>query len=329
MDNNHFIDAFQRILLSKVHDKKHWAQELSSHLNLSTDAVYKKSRMQTSYSLDEFLLLIDKYGIRFEDIKGQSRQKGQIRFDSPMLNNKIADPMEYLLGVEKSLQMALDKSDSRIYYTTRELPVFYYFLNPYLTAFKLYVFSKIVWEIPRFKNSPFHMNLFDPDLFKFTKQMWDLYASLASDEFWTADILDNTLQQLSYLNQCGQINKEDAAQIINACHEILNKCSNMAECGSKMNAGTKNEFRLYENKILHTSNHILVKSAAKDFIFLTYDNPNYIYSDDKEFVQYSMDWYEKIKKNSYYLGEGTGHLRYQFFNLLKYKVEEAKKVSLL
>lgn len=328
MDNNRFIDAFQRVLMSKVYDKKHWAQELSSHLNVSTDAIYKKSRMQTCYSLDEFLLLMEKYNIVFDDIKGQSTKPGQIIFNSPMINNQIMEPMDYLKGVERLLHMAIAKKDARIYYTTREIPVFYYFLNPYLTAFKLFVFAKLVWEIPRFQNTAFNMDLFEPDIFNMTKKMWSLYASIPSDEYWTSNVMDSTLQQLTYLSNCGQINKTDAEQIIQACVEVMETCSRMAEIGSKNRDADKNSFHLYENKILHTSNHILVKSSEANLIFLTYDNPNYIISEDEDFVQYSFSWYEKIKKNSYFLGEGTGHLRYQFFNLLKYKVEEAKRVSL-
>ncbi|MBK7468026.1 MAG: hypothetical protein IPJ43_15125 [Saprospiraceae bacterium] len=41
MDYKLFAESFQKILLSRVFDRKRWVQELANALNLGIDAVYK------------------------------------------------------------------------------------------------------------------------------------------------------------------------------------------------------------------------------------------------------------------------------------------------
>ena len=60
-------------------------------------------------------------------------------------------------------------------------------------------------------------------------------------------------------------------------------------------------------------------------MFITFDNPNYIYTEDPALMDYSKRWYDKIRKNSYSLGSGSGHLRFEYFNSLKSRLEESKK----
>ena len=82
---------------------------------------------------------------------------------------------------------------------------------------------------------------------------------------------------------------------------------------------------LFENKILHTSNHVLVKSKEKNIIYITFDNPNFIYTDNQNFVEYSENWYSTIREISYALGAGSGHNTLSFFNYLVSKIDMVRK----
>lgn len=319
--NNNFSATFHDLLMSRIRDKKRWAQEIASTLNLSTDAIYKKARHETSYSLSEFMMLSDKYDISYDQIVKGS-EVDFIKIKTPFLNSRIKSPMEYLKALEKTFSSIQSSCNPKILYTTRELPIFYYFLNPHLTAFKLFVFAKTVWEIPLFKNSVFDLSLFDPETFVLAKNIWNHYADLISEEFWTLNVFDVTIQQLQYFKDLNQIKQEDIDAVLVGIENVILQCHEMSESKSKNIRRNSNNFFLYENKILHTSNHILVQADEIEFMYLTYDNPNYIYTQDKEFINYSKDWYNKIKKNSYSLGDGSGHLRFKFFEELKKKVRE-------
>lgn len=320
MDYLSFVQNFQKIVLERVSDKKQWAKEIAEILHISADAVYKKSRFKISYSLEEYHKLRHHYGIEEGDMSSTSDSEF-IQFTSPLLNAHIKDPMDYLYGLQSTFTKLESIRSPKVMYTTRELPIFYYFMNPLLLKFKLYVFAKTVWEIPRFVNNKFNQDLFHIDMDPLSLKLWQAYRELHSEEFWTLNIFDNTIQQLVFFKNCGDISSEDFILIKTSIIDIINKCAQMAEQESKIPRALYKNFQLFENKIMHTSNHIMVTSAEKDFMYFTFDNPNYIYTDDAMLMNYSKSWYSKIRKNSYALGEGSGHLRYQYFNALIAKAE--------
>lgn len=319
MDYTTFIEKFHELIIDRSVDKKHWAKELSDVLNISTDAIYKKARMESKYSIEELLLLCSKFNISLDQII-QPGNSENIIFKTPFLNKKIHDPKDYLLAIENSLKDLENITNPKILYTTRELPVFFHFIHPVLTSFKLYVFSKYVWEIPAFKESSYNHAMFDDDIFKISSQLWTTYSKFKSEEYWTIQVLDMTIHQILFLKNCGFISDSNISLIKSAILELLNMCSSMAESNSKNSLNTKGNFYLYENRILHTGNHIMVNSENKEFMYITFDNPNFIYTEDYSFVEYSKQWYEKIRRNSYFIGEGTGHLRFQFFEQLRQRL---------
>lgn len=323
---NNVLQIFNQRLENLLSNKKNWAHEMASVLNLSIDSVYKKARSETPYTLDEILKLSSHYNIDIAEIIDDSQARDKIFFSSPLLNDQIKNPLHYLVGIDKSFDLLIGAPEVKILYTTRELPVFYYFLNPTFLAFKLYVFGRTVWEIPAFKNCDFSMSLFDPEVFKLANVIWKKYASLISEEFWTSNIMDLSLQQILYFMHYGCLDKSNALQIIDSIDDVIQQLEKMCQIESKSENQVQLNFFLYENKILHTSNHILVRTGVKDMMFLTFDNPNFVYTEDKILMEYSIRWYDKIKTNSYFMGKGTGHLRLQYFKHLRSRVVEAKKL---
>ncbi|MEP7196526.1 MAG: hypothetical protein ABI851_08400 [Saprospiraceae bacterium] len=321
MKNLAFVERFHELVLERIVDKKHWVKELAGILHLSEDAIYKKARFETSYSLTEFLILCEKYHISYNEIN-HSTEHDFIKFTTPFINRKIKTPLDYLKTLENNLLQLKTLNNPYILYTTRELPIFYYCLNHDFLAFKLYVFSKTVWGIPLFVENPFSMDLFDPEIFVLADKIWTMYSELHTEEYWTSNILDSTLQQLQFFGNCGQINKSSSEQLISSIVKVMDHCNKMAGVGSKCLKTENTNFQLYENKILHTSNQIMVNTKEKDFMFITFDNPNYIYTEDIELMQYSKQWYEKIKQHSYSLGVGTGHQRFQYFDAINNKIKE-------
>jgi hypothetical protein len=177
------------------------------------------------------------------------------------------------------------------------------------------------------------MELFDPEIFKTTNLIWKDYSNFYSEEYWNNNVLDNSLQQLLFYTECKEINTENALIIIDAIHEVILKCKKMAYDGSKNNHirstedafGSNGNYRLYDNKILHTSNHVRVSSDHFNAVYLTYDNPNFIITQDARFIDYTDNWYSAIQENSYILGKGSGHHAADFFNVLLSKIEHTQQ----
>ncbi|MCC6815543.1 MAG: hypothetical protein IT267_03925 [Saprospiraceae bacterium] len=321
MDNEIFQTNFIEQVKLKIGTHKNWASELSELLNVAKPSIYRKIKPETFFSLHEILLLCKHYKISIDQLL--HLDSDQVSFNCPNMLNPIRSVEEYLERLTNTFDQLWVMKDPKVYYTTRELPIFYCFLDDYYTAFKLYVFSKTIWLVPNFKSAKFDLNLFNPDCFKITKTLWNNYSKIHTEEFWNCNILDNTLQQILYFWEAGDLRKEDALNILKSIEKVLDQCRNMALKGSKSEKFSTNLI-LYNNRILHTGNHVLVKTDQQDVLYLTYDNPNFLITSDSQFTKYSKDWYDLITENSYILGKGSGHHNANFFNTLQESIELAR-----
>ncbi len=63
-----FKKQFQELLRTRIKKKKDWVNELAELLQCSNDAVYKKSRLDSFYSVDELVTLAKYYSISLDSI---------------------------------------------------------------------------------------------------------------------------------------------------------------------------------------------------------------------------------------------------------------------
>ncbi len=317
-----FKSQFIEVLISKLHNKKQWVQELSKVLSLSIDAIYKKHRLESFYSLEEVILLSKHYSISLDNIINSTPNEVKMQILSK--NLPINNISSYLDTLKLNFSKLQELHDYKVYYAARELPIFYYFLDQNLAYFKLFVFSKAIWKIPVFCENKFNLKLFDPEISRCMNALWALYSNSPSEEYWNNNIFDNTISQLKFYYDSRDISNTDALLVVHGMFNVIQKCKDMTIKGSKSPVSSNN-FQLFENKILHTSNHILVRSNQFNVHYLTYDNPNYLITFDTNFIQHSIQWYDTIRENSYLLGIGSGHHTNSYFRELEEKVQQVEK----
>ncbi|MBK7811386.1 MAG: hypothetical protein IPO62_09950 [Saprospiraceae bacterium] len=318
-DTSEFKSLFNQELLNKIRNKRNWATELSGLLHCSVSSIYKKTQQDSFFSLEEMLFLINYYSIDIKKVF--TNDIGIVQFNVPSIKHPINNIDDYLNRLNSTFKGLGQDQKATVYYATRELPFFYYFLKPELTYFKLFIFAQSIWKLEHFVNSTFSIALFDDNVQIKCNKLWENYSKLLSIEYWNTKILDTTLQQIFYYYETGDLTMEDALKILATLEELNKELKNMTMANSK-NPNIQNNFKLYENKIIHTSNHVLVKTEKKSGIYLAFDNPNFIYSDDPDFIKYSENWYQNIEDSSYLLGRGSGHQTAMFFNYLSKKIEQ-------
>lgn len=316
-----FKRQFQELLRTRIKKKKDWVNELAELLHCSNDAVYKKSRLDSFYTVDELVILAKYYSISLDSII--LGNKDDVVFSVPNMAEPVRTIDNYLNRLQDTFLNLEHYHDVKIYYASRELPVFYYFLDQRLAAFKMYIFARNIWKLPGFVDQKYTAECFSDYLYHRMFCIWQKYASLNSYEYWNSNILDNTLQQILFYNECGELDSKNANRILDGMENVLLQIKSMAANSSKNDLSEN--FYLFENKILHTSNHVLVKSKEKNIIYITFDNPNFIYTDNGNFIEYSENWYSTIKEISYALGAGSGHNTLSFFNYLISKIDVARK----
>lgn len=60
-------------------------------------------------------------------------------------------------------------------------------------------------------------------------------------------------------------------------------------------------------------------------IFITHDNPNFIYSEDKELYKYSDNWLDKLKISGQLMSGPQNPISSEYIRTLQNKVDIAKR----
>ncbi|NOT38184.1 MAG: helix-turn-helix transcriptional regulator [Saprospiraceae bacterium] len=319
---------FQFIESKFFSEKKNMLDEVGELLHLQKSTVYKKMKGESTLSLDEAEILCRHFRISLDEVLGIADDK--IYFDFPSLYGSVANEKEFLDPIRGDLEK-LYRLDPIIYYATKELPLFYYFISPKLIAFKFNVFYNFVWKKKEDKLVPFDYSLFEnnSEFISNVNKVLELYSSMNSIEIWNTAVLDNTFNQLKYFLESGLMVDpkeslllcDELEKLIHILEQLIHSKDKSALRKKSINTG---KFELYNNEIAHTNNVIFVKSKTRDAVYCTYDNPNFMRSISPVLCEYTEKWFDKLILNSVSISNGNMKEQSQFINKLKEKLQRAR-----
>ena len=305
---------------------------LCREMGISTSILYKRLSGQSQFTIGEVAFLMQKYGLSFD--RWVWKNQGYSLFTNPAHNNHVHSLESYLMTLQHLFKSLDHIKDPLIHYAARELPLFYYFSQPKLGAFKLFIFGKVVWNIPAYAGSaPFSYDLFSPFVLNSLSELWDKYASLNSVEIWNPNVLDNTLQQIIYLLELRQFqNPEDALLLIKMFEDMISHLKQMIQGCKKINSkgAHKGSLALYNNRIMHTNNMIIAGGEDKQMLFITHSNPNFLTSDDSSVINHTLTWMKQLIQYASHVSVSEDKVSEPLLSTLEQKVQfAASKIEAL
>jgi hypothetical protein len=82
---------------------------------------------------------------------------------------------------------------------------------------------------------------------------------------------------------------------------------------------------MYHNEISHTNNILLIESDSLNQIYFAYDNPNYIVTDNEDLINYTRNWFEKVRKSALPISLDAEKNRRVFFNIILKQINDARE----
>lgn len=318
------IQANENFLLqlnARIGRNREMKVQLADDLGICNSNLYKKLRGDTAFSLDEIGLLAKKFNISVDSCIGIERP-GNIVY-LPNWNAPVSNAEEYIMKLDKLLEQLIASDNPQITYLTREVPFPFYLIEPDVASFKLFIFSKFVWESNGF--SKYRKDLFIPFLLNQMSNLWDGYASIPSREIWNPNILDNTLQQILFALKNNLFeNEQDSLSILESIRNIMRRARQMALNQIKIpynNSAKTGKFVLLNNSIMHTNNIILLESDDGDNVLMTHDNPNFIISNDMDMINYTKKWKQTLMGSSQVLSDLNREPLEDFFKIQNNKID--------
>ncbi len=315
------FDAIRR----RVGEEVNLAQEMMSLLNISKDGAYRRLNGKIQLSLEEASQLSAYFGIVLADLVATSRE--QVLFDFSYLSRPVNNLVEYLLPLDQDLTLLQRLNNPHIYFATNDIPMFHNFQFPRLALFKLYFWGYTVWNLPNLHKQKFSIRMAEGQSLKLCQSLAEKYASIPSEEYWTPEMVDNTMNRIKFGLASGFFEKnEDALVLLDDLMNLIDHNEVMAECGKKFLFGTKPKadsaaFSIHRNDLFITSVTILVKTDTQRIVYHVFDNPNYMRSTAESISNHAESWFEKLHRYSDNLTVTNEKERKMYFNYLRDKID--------
>lgn len=330
---NHFTN--QEMLLEQIRRvlPKHvsLANELAETLHISTDSAYRRIRNKTSLTLEESIVLAQKYGISLDNLL--QNKPDTMPFKYRGFDYNISNLEDYFSAILKEFEKIDYFGANKIIYSTKDLPMFYLFQFPALAAFKFFFWKKTLYERPEYQNKAFGLGEMDKDYLQIGAKVWDKYASVASTEIWSDHVLYSTLNPILYYWETGAFESiEVPLRLLDDLDNLLSHIEKQAQHGCKFHKNkpypSSQNYELYYNDVIVTNNTIFLDAGHTKVVYLVQNAINFLITSNEVFGKETEDWLNGLIRKSTSISTHSEKVRKSFFRKMKGEVNKVRnKIS--
>ena len=302
----------QELLLKEI--RKHLAKEtslievISSILNISYDAAHRRVSMKSKFSIDETILLCNYFNIGMDSVFGNC---ANVLFNKTMEVQSLEDLVLYFKESVEHLK-EFKNSSATLYYSAKDIPLFYTIGGTLLSKFKLYVWLNLLLGKENIK--PFEYFQINKQLQEYTFELKEIYRNVTINEIWNDTTINSSIQQIFYFFESGLLTSENAIYLYKDIQSILNS---LEEKCSK----NPSDYHLYYNELLILNNNVLISNTTKSKLFVPYTMLGYFITNDLNTTKNAAFFIQNQLKNSKSLNLSGTRDRKLFFNKAHQKVE--------
>ena len=302
----------QELLLKAI--RKHLSKETSlidaiaAVLNISYDASHRRVSMKSKFSIEETVTLCNNYGIAMDAVFGN---KTNVLFHKTKEVECLDDLILYFKDSVENLK-EFKNTNATMYYSAKDIPLFYTIGGTLLSKFKLYVWLNLLIgkeNIAAFES--FHLT---QQLQEHTSELQAIYNQLSIQELWNDTTINSTIQQIFYFFESGLLTLENAIFLY---EDVKNILSQLEEKCSK----NQPNYHLYFNELLILNNNVLISNSEKSKLFIPYTILGYFITNDVSTTKNASSYFLYQMKNSKSLNLSGTRDRKVFFNKAYQKID--------
>lgn len=299
------------------------ADTVSGLLNVSTDSAYRRIRGETPLILEEAAILCRQFGISLDTLLPIS--KGAVTFMPIQLNREYTFE-RYLQDILAAFKYIQAHTEKNITYLTKDVPLFYQFMQRPLFAFRYFFWMKSILQHPDFATLKYSVDLLPASIEQTGQEILKQYSNIPSTEIWNTEAINAIISQVEYYRQAGYFHTpEDVETVYEALRKTLLHLKDQAEYGCKFLPGEvpqsrKSNYRLFYNSIVLGDNTILVETDGRKTLYLIYDVLNYMATQDEQFCNDVHTKLQMLIKRGTIISNVSEKQRSVFFNILLRKI---------
>lgn len=313
MFQKHF---FQKLEQSSI-GQPPLSQVIARLLNVNRNTAYRKIRGEVGLSLEEFAKLSAHFQVDLNELVYNVSQDN-VLFSSPEKISSFSDLENYFKRTIESLNVLTKDTKSELYYSSRDLSLFFYFRYKHLAAFKLGLWLR------EQQSDVFDQNFpeLPENLLALSKELGELYLKLPTIELWTRRTLANTLEQINYYVSAGFINEKRGFDVLDDLEQVIRDRHERAFKRYKSPDLIKGD--LYWCDFIMLPNAALAVSGSGNKAFVAVSGIRFMECIDQSFCRDLHHSFQKHIEMGKLISGASEKDRNTFFNILYQEIEKCR-----
>ncbi|MHA3787691.1 hypothetical protein ACX0HA_05720 [Flavobacterium hauense] len=303
----------QNILLKALRQKLEKSasliEEIATVLNISYDAAHRRVSQKSKFSIEETILLCRHYSLSMDMLFTDNHK---VIVEKTAEINTMADMGAYFRHSAENISSFLNYPGAKMYYSAKDIPLFYTIGGTLLSKFKLYVWLNLLSGTQN--QDPFENFTVDQSLLEHSQKLKEVYENVEVNEIWNDTTINSNLQQIYYFFQSGLVSLANAqllcADLTTILRSAENRCSN-----------EHSNFNLYYNELLILNNNVLLSAPEKQSLFVPYTMLGYFITSDADTCNNALAFFKRQVKSSKSLNQSGTRDRKLFFNRAHQKID--------
>lgn len=304
-------EKFLQIIRKKIGPSISLIEQLSQVLDISYDAAHRRASNKSKLSLEETAILARHYGISMDNL---FQKEKYVLVNKTKEINSFEDLSNYLSQSFNHLSTYKNDSTTEIYYSAKDIPLFYTLGSDVLSQFKRFVWMQILNPnlLMPFKDFQFKAQLLDS-----SQNLLQFYDNTTKHEIWNDTTINSTLQQILYFYDSNLLSTEEALAICEQVEKLIITLE--SQCNMQ-----NDRFKIYHHDLLILNNNVLVCNQKKKTLFVPYTMLGYFITNDEETCNHSHNFFQHQLKNSKLLNTAGTRDKKLFFNKMYKKIKYYK-----
>lgn len=301
---------------------------VSDVLSLSTDAVYRRIRLETLMTIEEVRKLCVHFNISFDAL--MEIKSGNASFTYLQLNQGDFTIEKYLEGILNGLGRLRSINDAKLYFSINNVHFFQALNFPQLVRFRLFFWAKTHLLLPEFKDRKFAHEKISSDAFSLGREILQAYNRIPSVEIIDHEMMRGFLRQVLYYLESDFFKDPTYALFLaDRVHLWLDHYKHQAAVGKKFIFGTEvpasgSDLSLYLNDTINMDTTFYYEGAKKKGVYLTHNIMNYLHTTDEHYVKDSWGILDCQIANSSLISQVNTKERNKYFNAIVNLVDDYK-----
>ncbi len=267
-----------KLLREKCNKNISFIDEIAIALEINYDAAYRRVNGKTSISLKDAIKLSKYFDVSLNKLYATGKSNEILITKTKEITNAL-DLENYFNKLTKDLSL-LNNEKSSIFYSAKDLPIFYVLQDDLLSRFKIFVWLYILDKNVSRKNVAFENFNFPISLLNAAKRTGEAYNNVEITELWNYGTINSIIHQVTYFFETHLLSYKSVQIICEDLKKIIKEIEESAYLGKRFNK-TETKFKLYHNELLILNNNLILYHKNKKTLISPYSLLRYYKIEDQ------------------------------------------------